>query len=41
LGKKGYPGYLTGHLVKWVQYPKSLTRPAQSLFEAIGQDEKI
>lgn len=41
LGKKGYPGYLTRHLVKWVLYPKSIVHPVQSLFEAIEQDEQV
>ena len=39
LGSKGCPGYLRRHLVKWVYYPKSVTHPVQSLFEAIEQDE--
>ena len=39
LGSKGHPGYLIRHLVKWVYYPKSVTHPVQSFFEAIEQDE--
>lgn len=40
LGAKGYSGYLTRHLVKWVFYPKSVGAPVNSLFEAIEQDER-
>lgn len=40
LGAKGHPGYLTRHLIKWVFYPKSVTAPVNSLFEAIEQDER-
>lgn len=39
LGSKGHPGYLIRHLAKWVYYPKSVTHPVQSFFEAIEQDE--
>ena len=41
LGRKGHPGYLTRHLVKWLLYPKSVTKPVDSLFEAIEQDELV
>ena len=40
LGSKGCPGYLTRHLIKCVLYPKSVTHPVGSLFEAIEQDER-
>lgn len=40
LGSKGHPGYLIRHLIKWVLYPKSVTHPVGSLFEAIEQDER-
>ncbi len=39
LGARGYPGYLTRHIVKWLLYPKSVRQPVRSLFEAIEQDE--
>ena len=39
LGAEGHPGYLTRHLVKWLFYPKSVTAPVGSIFEAIDQDE--
>ena len=39
LGAKGYRGYLTRHMVKWVLYPKSVKQPVNSIFEAIEQDE--
>ena len=41
IGAKGHPGYLTRHTVKWIFYPKSITRPVGSLFEAIIQDEGL
>lgn len=40
LGSKGHQGYLIRHLIKWGFYPKSVTHPVQSLFEAIEQDER-
>ncbi len=40
LGSKGHQGYLIRHLIKWVLYPKSVTHPVGSLFEAIEQDER-
>jgi hypothetical protein len=40
LGMSGHPGYLTRHIVKWFLYPKSVTKPVNSLFEAIEQDER-
>lgn len=40
LGAKGYPGYRTRHLIKWIFYPKSVVAPVKSLFEAIDQDER-
>jgi hypothetical protein len=39
LGAKGHPGYLTRHLAKWLFYPKSVSAPVESIFEAIDQDE--
>ena len=39
LGARGYPGFITRHIVKWVLYPKSIRHPVNSLFEAIEQDE--
>ena len=39
LGAKGHPGYLTRHLAKWLFYPKSVSTPVESIFEAIDQDE--
>ena len=40
LGAKGHPGYLTRHLAKWLFYPKSVSSPVGSIFEAIDQDER-
>ncbi len=40
LGAKGYPGYLTLQLAKWLFYPKSVSSPVGSIFEAIDQDER-
>ena len=40
IGTKGYPGYWTFHLVKFVFYPKAVNKPVNSLFEAITQDEE-
>jgi hypothetical protein len=40
LGMKGHPAYLTRHVVKWVLYPRSVSKPVTSLFEAIEQDER-
>ncbi len=40
LGAKGHPGYLARHLVKWLCYPKSVSTPVGSIFEAIDQDER-
>lgn len=39
LDKRGYPGHLTGHLIKEMLYPTSISQPVQSLFEAIEQNE--
>ena len=39
LGTKGHPGYLTRHFAKWLFYPKSVSSPVESIFEAIDQDE--
>ncbi len=39
LGAKGQPGHRTFHLIKWVLYPKAVSTPVGSLFEAINQDE--
>ncbi len=39
LGARGHPGFVTRHVVKWLLYPKSVTQPVNSLFEAIDQDE--
>jgi hypothetical protein len=39
LGSKGYPGYCTLHLVKWMLYPKSISIPTRSIFAAIQRDE--
>lgn len=39
LGAKGHPGYFTRHLAKWLFYPKSVSAPVGSIFEAIDQDE--
>lgn len=39
LGARGHPGYLTRHLAKWLFYPKSVSSPVGSIFEAIDQDE--
>src|SRR5262245_25806556 len=36
LGAKGHPGYLTRHLAKWLLYPKSVSSPVESIFEAIN-----
>ncbi len=41
LGTAGNPGYLTRHVVKFLLYPKSITEPVASLFEAITQDERM
>jgi hypothetical protein len=40
LGRRGHPGYLTRHIVKWFLYPRSVTKPVNSLFESIEQDER-
>lgn len=40
LGTPGYPGSFVRHLIKWVAYPKSIRRPAHSLFDMIEQDEE-
>jgi len=39
LGKRGFPGYWIFHVMKWVLYPRAVTHPVNSLFEAILQDE--
>lgn len=41
LGVKGQTGYVTRQIVKWFLYPKSITRPVESIFEAIVQDEAL
>ena len=41
LGIKGHPGYGTRQLVKWLLYPKSISCPVTSLFDAIVQDEGL
>ena len=41
LGTKGHPGYLTRQIVKWILYPKSVSLPVDSIFEAIIQDEGL
>ncbi len=41
LGVKGHPGYRTRQIVKWLLYPKSITRPVGSLFAMIAQDEGL
>ena len=41
IGSRGFSGYVTLHLVKWVLYPKSIGRPVGSIFEAIIQDENL
>lgn len=40
LGRRGAPGFAIFHLIKWVLYPKAVTHPVSSLFEAIIQDEE-
>ncbi len=40
VGSKGYSGYWTFYLLKWVLYPKAIESPVSSLFEAIIQDEE-
>ena len=40
LGEKGYSGYWTFHVVKWVLYPKAAKNPVSNMFEAIIQDEE-
>jgi hypothetical protein len=41
LGQKGHSGYHTFQLIKWLLYPKAVTHPVQSLFQAIEQDEQM
>jgi len=39
LGRRGFPGYWIFHVMKWGLYPRAVTHPVHSLFEAILQDE--
>ena len=41
LGAEGHPGFRTRQIVKWLLYPKSITRPVGSIFSAIVQDEGL
>ena len=41
LGAKGNPAYLTGQIVKWGLYPKSISRSPESIFEMIALDEDL
>ena len=38
---KGHPGFTARQCVKWVFYPKSVSSPVSSIFEAIVQDENL
>ena len=41
LGLKGHPGFTARQCVKWAFYPKSVSSPVSSIFEAIVQDENL
>jgi Domain of unknown function (DUF5069) len=39
LGAKGHPEHLTRHVAKWIYFSTSISRPVDSLFEMLVQDE--